>query len=293
MDYQVGYDSFGIKVFNLRHTFESAQPLTFHANFDDVSNTLTYVHGGHIINMGHDGNVDSGNIFVASKDIAYAAKEVSKRFRISDNMPQIYKKIGTDGFMRDAIASYKGMRLTLNDPWESTAVFIISQFNNVKRIRLITKSLIEKFGVPIKDEYERDAGKTFPESGRIASASEKELTKCGLGFRAKYIKKAAEHCTYNLDLSKLNGKSYDQIKDSLLEIDGIGEKVADCIALMGYGKLEAFPIDVWVQRTLSKAYFRGRKTPIRKLHEFAYERWGKYQGYAQQYLFHSGRAKGR
>jgi N-glycosylase/DNA lyase len=293
VDYEVGYGKLGVKVFNLRHTFESAQPLTFHANFDDVSNTLTYIHRGHIINIRHDGNTDNGNICVASKDINYAAKEVAKRFRVNDNMPLIYKKISTDRFMKDAVNSYKGMRLTLNDPWESTVVFIISQFNNVKRIRLITKSLIEKFGVPIKDEYDKPVGKMFPESGRIANASEKEISSCGAGFRAKYIKKAAEHCTYNLDLDKLNGKSYDEIKDSLVEIKGIGEKVADCISLMGYGKLEAFPIDVWVQRTLSKTYFRGKKIPIRKLHEFADERWGKYQGYAQQYLFHHGRTNGR
>jgi len=92
-----------------------------------------------------------------------------------------------------------------------------------------------------------------------------------------------------MDLYRLRGKGYDSIKESLMEIDGVGDKVADCIALMGYGKLEAFPIDTWVKRMLESIYFGKERRSIAALHEFADERWGKLAGYAQQYLFHYSR----
>lgn len=289
----LGLNRLEVNEFNLKHTFDSAQPLTFHADFDSSSGTLTYLNKNQLINVGFEGNTQKGNIIVASQNIQFAMNEVSNRFRVKDNMHTIYKNINTDKFMDEAIKSYRGMRLTLNDPWETTVVFIISQFNNVKRIRSITKNLIEKFGAEVTDGYGRKLGKAFPESWVLAKASEKEIMECGTGFRAKYIKQASEYCTHNLDLPNLAKKPYDEIKEELMEIDGIGEKVADCIALMGYGKLEAFPIDTWVQRTLSKVYFKGKNTNIKKLHEFAVERWGKYSGYAQQYLFWNGRGIGR
>ena len=74
-----------------------------------------------------------------------------------------------------------------------------------------------------------------------------------------------------------------------MSISGVGDKVADCIALMGYGKIEAFPIDVWVKRTLEGIYFDGKRKRIGELHSFAGKRWGSYCGYAQQYIFHSSR----
>ena len=276
------------RVFNLKHTFESAQPLTFYADFDEIINSLTYPSDGHIINIRHAKESDS--LFVASNNIDYAVKEVRKRFRLDDRINFIYKQINTDRFMDSAIKNFWGLRLTSNDPWEATLVFIISQFNNVKRIRKITKNIIEKYGE--QTSYGDNKIKDFPKPKRIADASEKELVGCGAGFRAKYIKEAAEFCTYNIDLENLKGKKYDEIKETLLEINGVGSKVADCIALMGFGKLEAFPIDRWVKRTMERVYFKGKETSIKKIAEFASERWNDYAGYAQQYIFWNGRSNG-
>ncbi len=276
------------RVFNLKHTFESAQPLTFYADFDEIINSLTYPSDGHIINIRHAKESDS--LFVTSNNIDYAVKEVRKRFRLDDRINFIYKQINTDRFMDSAIKNFWGLRLTSNDPWEATLVFIISQFNNVKRIRKITKNIIEKYGE--QTSYGDNKIKDFPKPKRIADASEKELVGCGAGFRAKYIKEAAEFCTYNIDLENLKGKKYDEIKETLLEINGVGSKVADCIALMGFGKLEAFPIDRWVKRTMERVYFKGKETSIKKIAEFASERWNDYAGYAQQYIFWNGRSNG-
>jgi N-glycosylase/DNA lyase len=278
-----------VSIFDLRHTFESAQPLTFHADYNSGSNSILYTCGNTIVNVGQSGGSKSGKLVVVSKETDFAVRDVVTRFRVKDDMKKIYKTINTDRFIDESIRRYYGMRLTVNDPWETTLCFIISQFNNVKRIRKIVRALKERYGQPIKDDAGRTMAYAFPESKDMIDATVKELMVCGTGFRAKYIKHAAEYCTNNLDLYKLNPNDYQKIRDSLMEIHGVGEKVADCIALMGYGNTEAFPIDVWVKRTMEKVYFKGRKKTAKQLHKFADEKYGKYKGYFQQYLFWAGR----
>ncbi|MFI5412447.1 MAG: DNA-3-methyladenine glycosylase family protein [Candidatus Micrarchaeales archaeon] len=278
-----------VDLFDLKHTFESAQPLTFHADYDERINSILYTSGKSIINMGQAGTSKNPNLVVVSDDIKFAISDVTKRFRLKDNMRQVYKEINTDKFMARAIKDYEGMRLTLNDPWETTVCYIISQFNNVKRIRGIIRSMINKFGT---DVYKNGSfvTKSFPSSETLMNASIKELMSCGTGFRGKYIKSAAEYCTNNLDLYKLNPNNYDNLKEKLMEIDGVGDKVADCIVLMGYGNMQACPIDVWVKRTIEKIYFKSKEKKIDYIHEFVEDRWGKkYLGYAQQYIFWGGR----
>jgi N-glycosylase/DNA lyase len=286
--YELFAKKFETHDFELKHTLESAQPLTFHANYNPTTGTATYSTFTHIVNIAFEGTSKKGVLTAVSKS-ANAIDDVYSRFRLMDKMRSIYKHIDTDSFMHEAIEKYYGMRVTLNDPWETMLCFIISQNNNIKRIRRITLKLIEKFGQPIKSDSESIVGRTFPSAIDISKASIKELEECGAGFRARYIKDAAEKCTNNIDLLGLNAKPYEEIKETLMEIDGVGDKVADCIALMGYGKMEAFPIDTWSGRVLEKIYFKGRKQKLSTLHDFAQERWGKYAGYAQQYLYWHGR----
>ena len=276
-------------MFSLKHTFESAQPLTFYADYNEISNTLTYPYSGLMINLMHSGSDEKGTLHIVSGRGNIAKSEVRRRFRLEDDMQKIYKRINTDDHIAKAIESYKGMRLTLNDKWETTLVFIISQFNNVKRIRLITRNIVQKFGRDVHDSAGRVVAKSFPQSTDLMNGTEKEFASLGAGFRAKYIKKAAEFCTHNINLGKLPAHKYGKLKAELMQIDGVGDKVADCIALMGYGNLEAFPIDVHIKRTVEKIYFRGKKKSLKEIQEFAEKRWSGYQGYAQQYLFHNAR----
>ncbi len=289
MNFFTGNATIPIKCFDLRHTFESAQPLTFHADYDFETNTLVYVSGKNVLRVSHLGGGANGQIFAASNGTNFAKSEIRKRFRLSDDMSSIYKKINTDDFMDSAIRKYNGMRVTLNDPWETTVCFIISQFNNVKRIRGIVRNIVGRYGEEIKDSRGNLIARTFPTSEAMRKATIKELFACGTGFRAKYLKHAAEYCTENMDLYKLNPNDYYSLKERLMEIEGVGDKVADCIALMGYGNLRAFPIDVWIKRTVERAYFKGKEQKIQKIHEFADEKWSHVQGYAQQYIFWQGR----
>ncbi|MEM0147535.1 MAG: hypothetical protein QXD11_02455 [Candidatus Micrarchaeaceae archaeon] len=267
--------------FNLMATYDSGQPLNFIGKYE--KGILAYPCCNSIVKVFlHKGFIEAE----AEGMKLNAALEVKRRFRLYDNLNKVYENI-SDPFMDKAIEYSRGMRLTLNDPWETTAIFIISQFNSIHNIKKSVEMIMEKFGRPIY-LYGKKIGNAFPESRVIAEASAEELKKASIGFRAKYLHEAANYCTYSFDLYSLQGKDYYSIKEALMDIDGIGDKVADCIALMGYGKLEAFPIDRWIKRILEKAYMHGNPSSISELHRFAERKWGSLQGYAQQYLFRYG-----
>ncbi len=278
-----------VSCFDLRHTFESAQPLAFYADYSKDGNALSYATGAALVNVSFEGTPRKGTLNITSNDIQAAKADVSMRFRLGDDMEKVYKTINTDVHVGRAIERYEGMRLTVNDPWETTMCFIISQFNNVKRIRLIVKRIIERYGRDVVGAEGKVAAKSFPKSEDLLKVSEKDFLACGTGFRAKYLVHAADYCTNNLDLYKLDPKDYGKLKEELMEIQGVGDKVADCIALMGYGNLNAFPIDVHVKRAMERLYFNGEKKKIKEIHEISEKMWDAYRGYAQQYLFHHER----
>lgn len=280
-----------VSEFSLRYTAESAQPLTFIADFGNNGMSLSYPYKGALVHVEH-----------MSKNLAYRAvgrigemelgKEIRRRFGLGDNLERIYDDISTDEFLKKSIKEYRGMRITENGLWETTLCFIISQFNNVKRIRGIVRKLTDTYG---EQNQISSGGKilkfnSFPEPEVLAQQEVKDLMKCGTGFRAKYIKGAAELCSGSFELEKLRAKSYLDAKEALMELPGVGDKVADCILLMGYKKGEAFPIDTWIKRIVERVYFKGRKQSIKNIHSFAQERWEKSAGYAQQYLFWRGRS---
>ncbi len=274
-----------ISNFNLKYTFESAQPITFFADYHD--NILDYSYKNSILriysNDSYKSELSVECLFGGVKK-QELEKEVETRFRLFDDMNKIYSLINTDKYMDNAINQYRGLHLTINDPWEALLCFIISQFNNVKRIRGIVKNLINKYGKDIEGNY-----KSFPTPLDLEDATKEELIECGSGFRADYILDAVDFALNNVELNKLNANDYYKLKDTLMEIKGVGGKVADCVILMGYGNLEAFPIDVWVKRRLEEIYFNNDKKSFDELQDFAWDKWKNYRGYAQQYLFHSSR----
>jgi len=165
-----------------------------------------------------------------------------------------------------------GIRILRQDPWETVCSFIISQNNNIPRIKKIIASLSEKFGEKIGDTLY-----AFPTAKALCDAGEEEIFLLKTGFRAKYIYDAAARvCDGRLDLDNLRSADTDVLMKTLCEVKGIGPKVASCSALFGFYRTEAFPIDVWVKRVIEKYYPDG--LDIASL--------GKYAGIAQQYLFY-------
>lgn len=174
-----------------------------------------------------------------------------------------------------------GIRILRQDPWETICSFIISQNNNIPRIKKIIAEMSRAYGEPIIH-----AGRTyhaFPTAQALASAGEDALFKLKTGFRAKYIYDAAKRtASGELDYPAIAKAPPAEAMERLCVIKGVGPKVASCAMLFGFGKTEAFPIDVWIKRVLAKYYPDG--LDISSL--------GRYAGIAQQYLFYYERYRG-
>ena len=210
-------------------------------------------------------------------------------FRLDDDIQAIYADIGRDTRVAEMITRYPGLRLLRIEPWECLVSFICSANSNIPRIHQVVERMAEAFGEPIS--MDGQVGYTFPTPAQLSEAGEMELRRLGLGFRAPYVDKATKMVLEGeLDLGRLVRMPYPEAKAKLMECPGIGPKIADCIAVFSLDKLEAFPIDVWVRRALGEWYFPGQKTPPdRVLLEWAQGHFGRYGGYAQQYLFHGRR----
>jgi len=133
----------------------------------------------------------------------------------------------------------------------------------------------------------------LPTWAELASVSEESLRSCLLGFRARYVYQTALILAANGDwLAKLDGLPYGEAKERLRELPGVGEKVADCVLLFGAGRFEAFPVDVWITKTMELRYALEGWTPQQIAH-FGRMHFGACAGLAQQYLFAWERAQGR
>ncbi|MBP3332612.1 MAG: DNA-3-methyladenine glycosylase 2 family protein [Clostridia bacterium] len=186
-----------------------------------------------------------------------------------------YFSLGNDEVLKKAALYGKGIHILRQDPWEALCSFIISQNNNIPRIKKIINSLSEKFGEPF--EYEGKTYYSFPTAKALAEAGEAEIFALKTGFRAKYICDAAEKVVSGeIDLEKILSLTTSDAQTELLRIKGVGPKVAACALLFGFDKTDAFPIDVWVKRVFSKYYPDG----------FDIISFGENAGIAQQYLFY-------
>lgn len=165
-----------------------------------------------------------------------------------------------------------GIRILRQDGWEALCSFIISQNNNIPRIKGIIENMSRRFGEKIgEDMY------AFPTADSLCKAGVDELFALKTGFRAKYIYDAAEKVSSGkIDLSLIDKMTTQEALDYLMQIKGVGLKVASCTLLFGFHKTDAFPVDVWVKRVLEKYYPDGLDI----------ENLGAYAGIAQQYLFY-------
>ena len=213
--------------------------------------------------------------------------------RIDDDIEAIYEDVAQDPRVAGMVQKYRALRLLRIEPWECLISFICSANSNLARIHANMEAVSEHFGEPVS--LDGTVRYTFPLPERLAEAGEAALRAIGLGFRAPYVANAARMVTMgDLDLESLRSIPYSNAKERLMEVRGIGPKIADCVLLHSLDKLEAFPIDVWVRRAMTDWYFSGTKPPANSvMGEWALEHFGRYAGYAQLYLFHGRRLEGR
>jgi N-glycosylase/DNA lyase len=197
-----------------------------------------------------------------------------------------------DESMRSAVTACHGLRLLQQDPWECLASFILSSTKQIVQIRQIVSLLCERHGehVAVPPAHERVFA--FPSPARLAGLSEGALRDCKMGFRAPYLLKTAQLVASNqIDLAGLRELTVENARARLLELPGVGRKIADCVLLFAYGFQSAFPVDVWVMKALRELYFPGRHPSIARLQRFTQTYFGPNAGYAQQYLFHYMRTR--
>ena len=167
--------------------------------------------------------------------------------------------------------------------------FIISQNKQIPHIKQLVKRISENYGEYI-GEVNGEKYYSFPDADILGNITEQDFRAMKTGFRAPYLYDAAQKLSKGeITAEKLKGLSEKETRKKLLEIKGVGEKVANCVMLFSLGFRDAFPIDVWMKRIMETLYFNGMDTPKEKIQEFAKELYGEYGGYAQQYLFCYGR----
>ena len=214
--------------------------------------------------------------------------------RLEDDLDGIYARINRDEHIGESIRRFTGMRILRQEPWECLVSFICSANSNIGRISTNVEDISTKFGRAIG--VNGDIRHTFPAPDVLAEAGEQPLRDLGLGFRAKYVAAAARIIAEGgLDLYALREASYDDALESLVALPGVGDKVANCIMLFSLDKLEAFPVDVWIDRALRDWYptVAEKKLTKKAMRPWAQDYFGRYAGYANQYMFHGRRLQGK
>lgn len=183
-----------------------------------------------------------------------------------------------DRYLGAAITFGSGIRILRQNVWEMLISFIISQQNNIKRIRKCIETICERYG---EKRYITDSGDavyyTFPDAQALAHVSEEELRACNLGYRSRYIVSTADSIWRGeVDLEAVKRMGYRQAREELLKLNGVGGKVADCVCLFGLHHMDAFPVDTHIRKAIEEHYPTG----------FPFEKYAGYAGVMQQYLFY-------
>ena len=213
-------------------------------------------------------------------------------FRKRDNIEKIIKSISKDSITKKAVKQYAGLRILEQDPFQCLISFITSSNSNIQKIKSSLEKMSKKFGVKVK--FDNQEFFLFPKPEKLANASINEIKSCGVGYRARFIKEAANRTVLEkINFEYLKKTNYQNAKDEICLIPGVGNKVADCVLLFSLNKLESFPLDRWMIRILEKYYSDKfqleTKTITEKqygiLHEKIVNHFGPYAGYSQQFLF--------
>ena len=213
-------------------------------------------------------------------------------FRESDDIKKIIKSISRDKTVKMAVKKYQGLRILRQDPFQCLISFIVSSNSNIPKIKYCLENISKKFGK--KTKFQNQEFFLFPKPEKLAKASINEIIDCGVGYRAKFLREAAKMAvSKKIDFEYLKNCDYQEAKENICQVPGVGNKVADCVMLFSLNKLEAVPLDRWIIRILEKYYLKKfeitTKTVTEKqysiLHEKIVNHFGPYAGYAQQFLF--------
>ncbi len=275
----------GVREFDVAKTFDCGQCF----RFEPVENTpydaeFAGVAYGRFISVAKNG--DTLHVFNCTKD--FFEEKLFHFLGLDLDYENIRRTLTENSdldYLRAAGESAKGIRILNQDRWETLCSFIISQNNNIPRIKKLICALAQRCGEPVSANGMEDHGATgdfysFPSPQAVFELGEDALKEMKFGFRASYIADAAKKvASGEIDLDLAAALDYADCVEYLSQIKGVGVKVASCTALFSMEKYSAFPVDVWIRRVLERHFPAG----------FDPATLGEYAGIAQQYLFYHAR----
>ncbi len=256
----------GVDCFDLDLTLDCGQAFRWERQEDG---SYTGVAGGYYLHIIKDGDT------VVLENTTEESFEGFWRhyFDFDKDYAAICERLKEDDLLSSTIDKYYGIRILNQEPWEALCSFVISQQNNIKRIKLIIGRLCRAYG----DEL-GNGNYTFPSAERLSELSASDFEAIGAGYRAKYLERLSKDvASGKIDLEKIKALPLDEARKALLDIYGVGIKVANCALLFGFEFYGAFPVDVWMKRVM-EYYPNGLP-----------ECFDGIEGIAQQYLFHWAR----
>ena len=274
-----------VKNFNPKHIFECGQCFRWIKQEDD---SYTGVAMGKVINVKQEGNKiyldnttkeDFDNIWYDYFDLGRDYESMVNTLKVMDEHLEKATEFG------------EGIRILKQDGWEMLISFIISANNRIPMIQRAINNLSKNIGTYI-GEYKNQEYYAFPTPQQLNKATIEEIRACSTGFRDKYIKSTAQIVNdENIDVLEYRKLPTAECLKELLKFNGVGPKVADCIALFGMQKYDTFPVDVWVKRVMQEFYVE-EDLSLTKIRKFGIEKFGDLAGFAQQYLFYYAREFG-
>lgn len=256
----------GVECLDLDLTLDCGQAFRWERQADG---SYSGVAGGHFLNI----KKENGDLIFNETSIDVFNDFWVDYFDLNKDYKGICERLKEDELLSSTIDEYYGIRILNQEPWEALCSFVISQQNNIKRIKLIISRLCRAYGEDLGNGYY-----TFPSAETLSGLGVSDFEAIGAGYRAKYLEKLAKDVACNnIDLQKIKSLSLDDARKALLDIYGVGIKVANCALLFGFGFYSAFPVDVWMKRVME---FYPNGLP---------ECFTGIEGIAQQYLFHWAR----
>ena len=270
-----------VKDFNIEQILECGQCFHFVKLKDMEYVTVAYDKALHI-------KQESDTVILYDTDMNDYNSVWKKYFDMDTDYGKIKKYLKENcKELTDAIREKSGIRILRQDFTETLLSFIISQNKQIPHIKHIVAGISKEYG-RLAGVVEGQEFYSFPKLEELLRITEDDFRSLKTGFRAPYLCDAISHLKEWGEMESFADLSYEEAKNKLMTIKGVGDKVANCVLLFGLGYTSAFPVDVWIKRIMESIYFK-EDTSKDKIMDYAKERFGEYGGYAQQYLFYFAR----
>ena len=266
-----------VEPFDLQQTLDGGQAFRWYGAGHGM---FRGVLGSRVVTIGRDGTTFSVDK-TEGIDFEALRRDIEDYLVTTADVARLRALLSDEpGFGHD-IAELPLIRVMRQDPWECLVGFICSQNSNIPRIKQMVAA-VARMGRRIGSQ---DWAFELPNPNVVADAGEMYLREIGLGYRAKHLAPTAEMLTNSSNLSELRNASYYDAKEALMELPGVGPKVADCVLAYSLDKGEAFPVDVHVRRAAIRLYDLDEDIKNDAVGEWARDRFGEYAAWAQLYMF--------